>query len=294
MKISHLAFQAKRNYFHNCAARLPFLNEHAAPSISAGGLKVVAKKRGSRLSIDAILWDYDGTLVNSASKNIAVTKEVLRAVAPRFTEQNLPACLQSEAGYHIANHRARNWRELYRDFYGLTAEETDVAGALWSKYQARNETPVHLYRGIAETVARLASVPHAVCSQNSADNIGRVLARAAVSAYFKAVVGYDDVPFDCQKPAPAAGLQCLSQIFGPMVRKTIVYIGDHDADVMFARNLARSVDPSNRVLALAVTWSGSKVEEWQSQPDGVISSPRELLDYVSDPRRHVADEQHHE
>ena len=55
---------------------------------------------------DAILWDFDGTLANSAAKNIAITRQILARVAPRLTGSNLPRYLQNEADYHFANHNA--------------------------------------------------------------------------------------------------------------------------------------------------------------------------------------------
>jgi len=35
------------------------------------------------------------------------------------------------------------------------------------------------------------------------------------------------------KPAPYGGLKCLQEIFGETQGKTIIYIGDHIADVIF-------------------------------------------------------------
>ena len=37
------------------------------------------------MKLDAILWDYDGTLVNSVPKNIDITKNILSIVAPHLT-----------------------------------------------------------------------------------------------------------------------------------------------------------------------------------------------------------------
>ncbi len=42
------------------------------------------------VKLDAVLWDYDGTMVNSVPKNINITKEILSTVAPRLTGANLP------------------------------------------------------------------------------------------------------------------------------------------------------------------------------------------------------------
>lgn len=59
------------------------------------------------MKLDAILWDYDGTLVNSVPKNIDITKAILAIVAPHLTGDNLPKYLHSEANYHYANHAAK-------------------------------------------------------------------------------------------------------------------------------------------------------------------------------------------
>ncbi|MEZ9601524.1 HAD family hydrolase, partial [Vibrio sp. 10N.286.46.A8] len=52
------------------------------------------------MKLDAILWDYDGTLVNSVPKNIAITKDIISLVAPHLSGDNLPKYLLSEALYH--------------------------------------------------------------------------------------------------------------------------------------------------------------------------------------------------
>ena len=51
---------------------------------------------GRPMSVSAILWDYDGTIVNSVKKNMAVTVEVLKYFDPQI-EQYLPKELTSYA-----------------------------------------------------------------------------------------------------------------------------------------------------------------------------------------------------
>jgi phosphoglycolate phosphatase-like HAD superfamily hydrolase len=127
------------------------------------------------MKIDAMLWDFDGTLVNSAPKNISITKDILSEVAPRLSGNKLPEQLRSESRYHEANHAAENRRDLYIRFLGLTPEETDLAGSLWSKHQRHNTTPVALFDGIIDAIHMFAHIPHGICSQNSAANILSVL-----------------------------------------------------------------------------------------------------------------------
>lgn len=232
------------------------------------------------MKADVILWDYDGTLVNSVTKNIAITKEILAEVAPRLSGENLPHYLLNEADYHVANHQAKNWQDLYKNYYGLTEEETQLAGSLWSAYQLKNTTPVKLFTGIKEIIDVL-DLPHGVCSQNSSVNISMVLQQNNVLHQFNAIVGYDDVPGHAQKPSPLGGLLCLEKIFGVAQHKTIIYIGDHEADVEFARNLQQEISDSNTVVSIAAAYSGADTSSWNHQPDFKISSPLELLQVLN-------------
>ena len=179
------------------------------------------------MNIDAILWDYDGTLVNSVTKNIDTTKQILSAVASRLTGDNLPGCLKSEEAYHIANHRSKNWQDLYVNYYGMTEKEMLEAGTLWTEYQLKNTSPVELFAEIKQTINDI-SLPQGICSQNSSENINRVLEKNNLIQKFHSIIGYDDIPSNSQKPDPFAGIKCLEQIFGAKLDKTIFYIGDHE------------------------------------------------------------------
>lgn len=232
------------------------------------------------MKIDAILWDFDGTLVNSAPKNISITKDILREVAPHLSGSNLPEQLKSESKYHEANHAAENWRDLYIRFLGLSPEETDLAGSLWSKHQRHNMTPVTLFDGIVDVIQTFAHIPHGICSQNSTANIQSLLDAELLTSYFKYVVGFEDVPYNRQKPASDAGLMCLERILGKTRNQTLLVIGDHESDVMFARNISRDIDGSNTVISIAVSYSGAEPEEWGHQPDRVVSRPQDLAGFL--------------
>lgn len=232
------------------------------------------------MKINAMLWDFDGTLVNSAPKNISITKDILSEVAPRLSGNKLPEQLRSESRYHEANHAAENRRDLYIRFLGLTPEETDLAGSLWSKHQRHNTTPVALFDGIVDAIHMFAHIPHGICSQNSAANILSVLDDVLLISYFKSVVGYEDVPYDRQKPASDAGIMCLEGLLGKPRNQTLLVIGDHESDVMFARNISRDFDDSNTVISIAVSYSGAKPEEWEHRPDKVVSRPQELAEFL--------------
>jgi len=232
------------------------------------------------MKADVILWDYDGTLVNSVPKNIDITKQILSIVAPHLTGENLPGCLKSEAAYHEVNHNSKNWQDLYKNYYGLNDGEITKAGKLWAAYQLKNNTPVSLFPGIEDLINELSWLPHGICSQNSADNIRNVLEDNKMNEHFKAVIGYNDVANDAQKPLPESGIKCLANIFGETKDKLILYIGDHEGDVRFARNLASKLCKSNKVISLAATYSGATPDSWFYKPDFTLSTPVDLLKIV--------------
>jgi hypothetical protein len=49
---------------------------------------------------------------------------------------------------------------------------------------------------------------------------------------------------------------------------------------MFARNISRDIDGSNTVISIAVSYSGAEPEEWDHQPDKIITRPQELADFL--------------
>lgn len=235
--------------------------------------------------IDAVLWDFDGTLADSAAKNIAISKQILSRVAPRLTGKNLPDCLRSASAYHVANHGATHWRELYRDYFGMSEDEIKTAGPLWNTYQALDKTPVTLFEGIHDAVTSISHFPQGICSANSTDNITEVLEQNGISAAFQSVIGYENLQLHEQKPAALGGVKCLQQIFGDPTNKNVVFIGDHIADVLFARDLGRRLGPTCTVTSVSVTYSGAQPENWPHQPDIVVESPAELISFIKDQDR---------
>jgi len=234
------------------------------------------------LKVDAVLWDFDGTLADSAAKNMAITKQILTRVAPRLTGPGLPLYLKSEADYHFATHNADNWRDLYRDFFGMTPDEIERAGPLWETYQVRDKTGVTLFDGVAEAIRQLSHLPQGICSANATSNIRQVLLEHGINSAFESVIGYEELPHHHQKPAPDGGLKCLRELFGDTQDKTIIYVGDHIADVLFSRSLSQQLGPSNNVISVIVTHSGANPGQWREQPDEIIERPPDLINWMMD------------
>jgi phosphoglycolate phosphatase-like HAD superfamily hydrolase len=119
-------------------------------------------------------------------------------------------------------------------------------------------------------------LPQGICSANASRNIRQVLHEHGIASAFLSVIGYDGLPHHQQKPAPDGGLKCLREIFGETRGKTIIYVGDHVADVLFARGLNERLGSSNTVISVIVTHSGANPQQWRVQPDEVIEHPSGL------------------
>lgn len=234
----------------------------------------------NRIKADAILWDFDGTLADSAAKNYNITLQILDKVAPHLTGGNLPSWLQNKTNYHKAIQHAENWRDLYRDYFGMALEDIQAAGPMWEEHQASDDTEVTLYDGILETVQKLAQIPMGISSANSSYNINRVLINHGIESSFRSVVGYETFPPEMQKPVADPGMQCLDEVLEDARGKTIIYIGDHVADVIFSKNIAEQLGSSSTVISVVVTYSGAEPDRWRVQPDEVIGHPAELAAWV--------------
>ena len=44
---------------------------------------------------EAILWDYDGTIIDTNKKNYNVAKQVILSIKQNYQDNNLPLSLQS-------------------------------------------------------------------------------------------------------------------------------------------------------------------------------------------------------
>ena len=181
----------------------------------------------------AIIWDFDGTIADSRQKNFSVTKKLMNDIVNQDL-QNFHV-LNSLSNYHSAHTKATNWREFYRESFGLSEEQIDEAGRLWTEYQLNDHTPVPLIDGVASAIRKLSKYPQGIVSQNSKENIIRYLKEKDILKYFRTVVGYEEVLLTKQKPLPDGLLFCLDKL---VVSDTgyVMYIGDHETDVRCTMN----------------------------------------------------------
>lgn len=231
------------------------------------------------MSLDALIWDFDGTLVDTRRRNLAVTREIVERVADR--PASVYPELSSVERYEALDRRVANWRELYREAFGFTEEQTDRAGRLWTEHQLRSEVPTPPFPGLAEALDRVSDVPQGIVSLNARENIERVLENRGLRHHFGSIVGYAEVSLRRQKPAPDALLKCLEAL-APQASGTVLYVGDHLTDVLCARAANRKLREAGRgprIVTVAARFRPSTdVTEWSPSPDHVVREPGEVAE----------------
>lgn len=234
-----------------------------------------------KTTVQAIIWDYDGTLVDTRLKNYQVNRAILETITGKSADEF--EALTSFERHEAANIRAANWRELYLSEYGLTEQQTDEAGRLWAPYQLKDKTPSPFFEGIPEVLKTLDNFPQGIVSQNGKAIILEVLAQSGLAKYFDCVVGYEEIEYKRQKPAPDGLLLCLEELtrFEPGL---VFYVGDHETDtrcVAQANAVLRQRGLATEVISIGAFFGRQgNGSNWPIQPDYSVSSPAEIVSIV--------------
>lgn len=238
--------------------------------------------RVTHAEIGAIIWDYDGTLVDTREKNLRVTRRILETVARRNPD-DFPV-LRSLEAYASANARSLNWRDLYRNEFGFGEDLIDRAGWAWTTLQLDDATPLREYEGIRSLLVDLRDVPHGIVSQNSGKAIAQVLEANDLRQYFRTIIGYEEVDLRRQKPAPDGLVMAIDALM-PDSGGVVVYIGDHETDALCARNandVLQKTRPGVRVTSVGAAYSSDAgLAHWNIKPDHEAMSVFDIMAIVA-------------
>jgi HAD superfamily hydrolase (TIGR01549 family) len=232
-------------------------------------------------NIRAIIWDYDGTLVDTRHKNLNVTRNIIESIIETDAEEF--SALRSLENYSLANRRASNWRELYRQELNLTEKQIDEAGRLWTAYQIDDNTEVAFYAGIEAVISGLAEFPHGIVSQNSRSGIMQNLEKKQLLPFFKYIVGYEEVDLKKQKPEPDGLLSCMEKL-SAIESGYVCYIGDHETDVRCVRAANRVLQEENvnvKIFSIGACYeAGMDTATWNTRPDFEAQTVEDILKIV--------------
>jgi len=169
-------------------------------------------------SLRAVLFDWDGTLVDSAEASF-------RCYQRLFTSYGIPF----DRDRFVATY-SPDWYRTY-EAVALPRERWSEADALW--VAAYGEERVDLLPGATEGLARLrrAGLSAALVTSGSRPRIDRELALLDVTGFFEHVVCCQDV--SSRKPDPAALHLALERL--GVEPAAAAYVGDSPEDILMAR-----------------------------------------------------------
>lgn len=216
----------------------------------------------SRYPYDLILFDLDGTLIETAP-------EIADAVNDTLKQFKLPAVTQQQVNDWIGHGTRSLLIQALAEVGRTTVQAVQVAdnfptieAAFGVHYERRCGTRSHLYPRVRETLQALRAegIKLVVMTNKEGRYTQVVLDAHQMSPLFDRVISGDTLPV--KKPNPAGIVDCLER-FGASRERTL-FVGDSSIDVATARNAGIAV------WALPYGYNmGEPIE--RCQPDRVIA-----------------------
>jgi phosphoglycolate phosphatase len=181
----------------------------------------------------AVVFDLDGTLIDSAPDIAAVLNRVLAA------DGHAP--LRLDAVRAMIGDGAKQLLERGFAARGAQAEPRHLA-AFIADYQDNPVRETTCYPGMEAALARLKGEGHllGLCTNKPAGPTVRILDELGLTPYFTAITGGDSTPY--KKPDP----RHLAATLAEMEVTSAIMIGDHPNDLEAAARLG--------LEAIFVTW----------------------------------------
>jgi phosphoglycolate phosphatase len=214
------------------------------------------------MPFDALLYDHDGTLVNSLPVVIAATNSVLKnngyaLDAPNNIVSAMVLATAPRMGFHAHVSDPAIQKRLADEFYCLARE-------LGPKVSS-------VYAGIPEliTAVKERGLKQGVISNNQGDVVRLILRHHGLADAFTLMYGEDDMP--APKPSPSGLLQAAAAL-GLSCEKCI-FVGDSENDSQAARAAG--------MTSIGVTWGiHNKSTIMELGFDYVVDKPEEILRVV--------------
>ena len=211
------------------------------------------------MKLKAVIWDLDGTLLNTLGDLAASTNAALAACG-------LPLRTQDEVRRFVGN----GVRKLVERAVpaGTDGETVDrVYAAFVRHYGAHSRDTTRPYDGVPELLdALLARGVKLAIVSNKIDFAVKELSRSYFGGRMQVAVG--DAPGRRIKPAPDSVLEAMRQL--GVTREETVYVGDSDVDVATARNAG--------VTCCAVSWGFRPADSLRAAgAERIADSPAQLL-----------------
>jgi phosphoglycolate phosphatase len=207
--------------------------------------------RANKKKLDGVLFDWDGTLVDSYAADSA-------AYLAMFREMGIPWGLKE-----LARHYSPNWYRVYRAAK-LPRARWDDADRAWRAQYAKHSP--QLIAGARQVLERLGRLHHlGLVTSGDRDRVMRQLREFRLTQVFGARVCSGDTPE--KKPHPAPLRLALRQL--SLKPSACVYVGDSPEDLEMAKRAG--------VRAIAVLGPFPTEKRLRAaRPDFLLESIRQL------------------
>jgi phosphoglycolate phosphatase len=207
-----------------------------------------------------VVFDLDGTLVDSSQDLASALNATLRQLAPGKPPLTLPA-VRSMIG-----HGARQLVEQGLLRAGVSAHVDEVLPLFIERYRGCLLDTTRLYPGVREGLVALHGRTLAVLSNKPGDLCRTILAGLGVAQLFARIAGGGDLPG--RKPDPEV-LRALMAQMGEGPAETVM-VGDSAVDVRTARAAG--------VRVFGVAWGLDPAGLASEPPDAILKSLLELAE----------------
>jgi phosphoglycolate phosphatase len=175
-------------------------------------------------SVHALIFDLDGTLIDSKQDLIHSVNAMLRELGRG------ELATETISGY--IGHGAPKLVARALGDESTEAEQQRALQFFLSYYEQHKMDTTCAYPGVAETLEKLANVPMAVLTNKPVRISVRILDAMGLSKYFRSIYGGNS--FETKKPDPL-GARTILREFGAEPHETLL-VGDSEVDVQTARN----------------------------------------------------------
>ena len=212
--------------------------------------------------IDAILFDWDGTLADSLPLVTRATNEVLASHGyPALDASSIHDGMRFPTARRMAFHIGRAYEEVAGEAETLGEEFYEAADRL-------GHVAVELFPGVADLLARcsMLGVPMALVTNNRASLIRSLVRHAGFEDAFALIVGEENVRNP--KPDPE-GVRIALATLDARASRTI-FVGDSITDAQAAERAG--------VVGVGVAWApDSIVHGAHNTYEQICETPDELL-----------------